>query len=125
MDIISKVYNPETPVELLVDLHEFGGVHSDEIGKPGMTDKQIQELVPRVLLPSDIDLSEGWYKSPAKETHEEFRVRVRRVAQTLRDLAGTNEEEYTICIVSHALFMNSFFTTLLCSEFLVESKLRR
>jgi broad specificity phosphatase PhoE len=122
MDIITKVYNPETPIELMVDLHEYGGCHIDDTGRPGMTDKHILELVPRVTIPSDVDLSNGWWKSDNKETEEEFKQRIRRVAQKLRDLAGSSDEDYTVCIVSHALFMNSFFTSLIASEFLVESK---
>lgn len=122
MDIIGKVYNQETPIELMVDLHEYGGCHIDDSGRPGMTDNEILEFVPRINIPNDIDLSSGWWKSEKKETEEEFKLRIRRVSQKLRDIAGSSEEDYTVCIVSHSLFMNSFFTSLIASEFLVESK---
>ena len=122
MDVLSNAYNKDSEIEVMVDIHEFGGAYIGDQGKPGLNSKEIAETVPRVLLP-DLDLTNGWWKLETKETEEGFRERVKRVSSKLKEIAANKDEDYTVCLVTHGLFLNAFFNLLLNCEFLVESKL--
>ena len=121
MNNIINNYNVNSVNELFIDIHEFGGFYINDKGLPGMTDKEILQINPNIIIPSDVDITDGWWKSENKETEINFKERVKRVITKLKDIAKNNEEDYTICLISHNLFINMLFTLLLCADPLVES----
>jgi broad specificity phosphatase PhoE len=123
MDIISEVYNKELPIELFVDIHEFGGVYIGDQVHTGMTDIEIREFIPRINIPEDVDIKSGWWKLNKKETEEGFKERVKRAITKMKEIAVANQDDYTICIISHGLFLNALFTVLTQCELLVDSKI--
>lgn len=109
-------------VEVFTDLHEFGGCHHKGLGKTGMNKDSIKELFKNFIIPDDADLTEGWWKSEAKETEEELKERVKRVIFKLKEIAGNiDNDDYTAAFISHGTFMNALFTVLLNGELLVDS----
>lgn len=122
MNIIANVYNKETPKELFLEIHEFGGVYKGVDGMPGMNADEIKAKVPEIIIPNEDSLMFGWWKSDTKETEEAFKDRVKKAINKLKDLAKVSEEDYTVCIITHGLFMNAFFSSMLGCELLVDSK---
>jgi broad specificity phosphatase PhoE len=120
-DIIQNIYDNQIPVELFVEVHEFGGIYLEEKGFPGMNIEELKNVMSNIIISQDLDLSKGWWASEYKETEEAFKERVKKVFAKLKTLAAANEEDYTICIVTHNLFLNAFFTILINAEFLVGS----
>ena len=108
----------------MIDIHEFGGCYLGEEGKPGANDKEILEILPRVIIPSNTDISKGWWLSDKKETEEMFKDRIKRVLNKLKDIAHSNDEDYTICLVTHTNFLNGFFSVIFNCELLVDSNKR-
>jgi hypothetical protein len=130
MNIISSSFNNHTkrdpPVseEIIVDIHEYGGVYQKDKIYPGMNKTEITELFPNVIIPDSVDISKGWWKGDTKESEESFKDRVKRVLIKLKEMATSCEEDYTICIISHGLFLNAFFSLLTNVDYLVESNNR-
>lgn len=120
-DIIQNIYDEKIPVELFVECHEFGGIYLEEKGFPGMNGEEIKSLMKNITISQEYDLSKGWWLSENKETEEAFKERVKKVFAKLKTIAAANEEDYTICIITHNLFLNAFFTILINAEFLVGS----
>lgn len=116
--------HPTLQSEVFPSVHEYGGVYIKDKTFPGMNDKQIKSLFPNVIIPDDIDLSQGWWKSERKETEEEFKVRVKSVFIKLKEMAVKVEDDYAVCLVSHGLFLNALFSLMANVDYLTESNRR-
>ena len=96
------------------DVHEVGGVWLDHgdgrgpVGLPGMGRAEMREWFPHFVLPVEVR-EDGWWNRPHEED-ERGRVRAQRVAEELRELAGTDER---IGIVSHGGFGSYLIDVLL------------
>ena len=121
---IANVYNKETPRECIPSLHEYGGIFMGDKGFPGMTEKEMKEQFPEVKLPEGVDLNKGWYDKDHKETEEEFRNRLKEVIKMFKEMAQNCEEEnYTICFISHNDFLDGLFSLMNNSNFVVNNQL--
>ena len=105
----------------MVDLHEFGGCYKEDKGFPGMSIKEMQALLPSLVFPEEINVTEGWYKGEMKENKESLKERVRRVYDAVKQLAAENEEDYSVVLITHEIFMNSFFSFVLQNEYPTDS----
>ena len=120
LNYISNIYDSKIPKECVPSLHEYKGIYLNGKAYPGMNDKEIKELCPDIKLPENIDLSKGWYQKDHMETEEEFKIRLKEVINMFKAMAQNNENEnYTICFISHNDFLNGFFSMLNNSSFVL------
>ena len=107
------------------EIYEVGGVHERNVGLPGMTRLEIQELYPTYELPSDVT-DNGWYTHATNEVHDVAVSRIRKVASMLRSWAkecaaaaaadehnNNNNRDRTIALVVHGDFINYLLQILL------------
>ena len=121
---ISNVYDKSVPKECIPSLHEYKGIFLNDKVYPGMTEKEIKELCPDIKLPENMDLSKGWYDKDHKETEEEFKKRLKEVINMFKEMAQNCEDEnYTVCFISHNDFLNGFFSMLNNVSFVVNNQL--
>ena len=121
---ISNVYDKSVPKECIPSLHEYKGIYLNDKVYPGMTEKEIKELCPDIKLPENMDLSKGWYDKDHKETEEEFKKRLKEVINMFKEMAQNCEDEnYTVCFISHNDFLNGFFSMLNNTSFVVNNQL--
>ena len=121
---ISNVYDKSVPKECIPSLHEYKGIFLNDKVYPGMTEKEIKELCPDIKLPENMDLSKGWYDKDHKETEEEFKKRLKEVINMFKEMAQNCEDEnYTVCFISHNDFLNGFFSMLNNASFVVNNQL--
>jgi broad specificity phosphatase PhoE len=124
LNYISNVYDKSVPKECIPSLHEYKGIYLNDKVYPGMTEKEIKELCPDIKLPENMDLSKGWYDKDHKETEEEFKKRLKEVINMFKEMAQNCEEEnYTVCFISHNDFLNGFFSMLNNASFVVNNQL--
>ena len=124
LNYISNVYDKSVPKECIPSLHEYKGIYLNDKVYPGMTEKEIKELCPDIKLPENMDLSKGWYDKDHKETEEEFRKRLKEVINMFKEMAQNCEDEnYTVCFISHNDFLNGFFSMLNNANFVVNNQL--
>ena len=124
LNYIADVYNKDIPRECIPSIYEYGGIFMGEKGYPGMTEKEMKELFPQVKLPEGVDLSKGWYDKDHKETEEEFRNRLKEVIKMFKDMAQNCEDEnYTVCFISHNDFLNGLLSFLNNANFVVNNQL--
>ena len=124
LSYIANAYNKDTPKECMVDIYEYGGIFMGEKGYPGMTEKEMKELFPDIKLPEGVDLSKGWYTKDHKETEEEFKNRIKEVIKIFKDMAQKSEDDnYTVCFVSHNDFLNGLFSFLNNMAIVVKNQL--
>jgi broad specificity phosphatase PhoE len=123
MKFIANAYDPDKLInrECFYEIHEKGGIYYEEKGFPGMNKEKILNLFPEFILKDEYDIKDGWYKSDKKETNEEFKQRVKKVINILKEMAIKENEDYTICCITHALFLNGFFSLLNGSDFYNEN----
>jgi len=114
MTYISNIYDPnkKIPRECFYEIFEMGGIYLNEKGYPGMNKEKILNLFPDLIIKDEYDIKDGWYKSDKKESNEEFKQRVKKVINLLKEMAIKENEDYTICCITHALFLNTFFSLL-------------
>ena len=124
MTYIGNAYNPKIPKEAIIDLYEYGGIYLENKSYPGLTEKEIKEQFPDVILPKE-DIKNGWYLKDHKETENEFRDRLKSVINMFKSMAKNSEEDenYTVCIISHRDFLNGFYSLLNSSNFVVNNQL--
>ena len=97
-----------------VDIHERGGIfldHGDDggvVGYPGKTRAEILAEFPNYVLPESIT-ERGWWHQPGEEDLAAFHERAARVAERLREWAGSDEQ---IAMVSHGGFINCLLKAL-------------
>jgi broad specificity phosphatase PhoE len=124
LNYISNVYDKSVPKECIPSLHEYKGIYLNDKVYPGMTEKEIKELCPDIKLPENMDLSKGWYDKDHKETEEEFKKRIKEVINMFKEMAQNCEDEnYTVCFISHNDFLNGFFSMLNNASFVVNNQL--
>ena len=124
LNYISNVYDKSVPKECIPSLHEYKGIFLNDKVYPGMTEKEIKELCPDIKLPENMDLSKGWYDKDHKETEEEFKKRLKEVINMFKEMAQNCEDEnYTVCFISHNDFLNGFFSMLNNANFVVNNQL--
>ena len=124
LNYISNVYDKSVPKECIPSLHEYKGIYLNDKVYPGMTEKEIKELCPDIKLPENMDLSKGWYDKDHKETEEEFKKRLKEVINMFKEMAQNCEDEnYTVCFISHNDFLNGFFSMLNNASFVVNNQL--
>ena len=124
LNYISNVYDKSVPKECIPSLHEYKGIFLNDKVYPGMTEKEIKELCPDIKLPENMDLSKGWYDKDHKETEEEFKKRIKEVINMFKEMAQNCEDEnYTVCFISHNDFLNGFFSMLNNVSFVVNNQL--
>ena len=124
LNYISNVYDKSVPKECIPSLHEYKGIFINDKVYPGMTEKEIKELCPDIKLPENMDLSKGWYDKDHKETEEEFKKRLKEVINMFKEMAQNCEDEnYTVCFISHNDFLNGFFSMLNNASFVVNNQL--
>ncbi len=124
LNYISNVYDKSVPKECIPSLHEYKGIYLNDKVYPGMTEKEIKELCPDIKLPENMDLSKGWYDKDHKETEEEFKKRLKEVINMFKEMAQNCEDEnYTVCFISHNDFLNGFFSMLNNTSFVVNNQL--
>ena len=124
LNYISNVYDKSVPKECIPSLHEYKGIFLNDKVYPGMTEKEIKELCPDIKLPENMDLSKGWYDKDHKETEEEFKKRLKEVINMFKEMAQNCEDEnYTVCFISHNDFLNGFFSMLNNTSFVVNNQL--
>ena len=124
LNYISNVYDKSVPKECIPSLHEYKGIFLNDKVYPGMTEKEIKELCPDIKLPENMDLSKGWYDKDHKETEEEFKKRLKEVINMFKEMAQNCEDEnYTVCFISHNDFLNGFFSMLNNASFVVNNQL--
>jgi broad specificity phosphatase PhoE len=124
LNYISNVYDKSVPKECIPSLHEYKGIYLNDKVYPGMTEKEIKELCPDIKLPENMDLSKGWYDKDHKETEEEFKKRLKEVINMFKEMAQNCEDEnYTVCFISHNDFLNGFFSMLNNVSFVVNNQL--
>ncbi len=124
LNYISNVYDKSVPKECIPSLHEYKGIYLNDTVYPGMTEKEIKELCPDIKLPENMDLSKGWYDKDHKETEEEFKKRLKEVINMFKEMAQNCEDEnYTVCFISHNDFLNGFFSMLNNTSFVVNNQL--
>jgi len=119
---VSKNFNEEVPVELMIDLHEFIGINKDinETNFKGLNKLQVLENFPNLEI--NEDLNDGWLKEDTQETETKFFERVKKVIVRFKEMAVKSDDEYTVCIITHSLFLNCFFSILTNTEILMNSK---
>ena len=124
LNYISNVYDKSVPKECIPSLHEYKGIFINDKVYPGMTEKEIKELCPDIKLPENMDLSKGWYDKDHKETEDEFKKRLKEVINMFKEMAQNCEDEnYTVCFISHNDFLNGFFSMLNNVSFVVNNQL--
>ena len=124
LNYISNVYDKSVKKECIPSLHEYKGIYLNDKVYPGMTEKEIKELCPDIKLPENMDLSKGWYDKDHKETEEEFKKRLKEVINMFKEMAQNCEDEnYTVCFISHNDFLNGFFSMLNNASFVVNNQL--
>ena len=124
LNYISNVYDKSVPKECIPSLHEYKGIYLNDKVYPGMTEKEIKELCPDIKLPENMDLSKGWYDKDHKETEDEFKKRLKEVINMFKEMAQNCEDEnYTVCFISHNDFLNGFFSMLNNASFVVNNQL--
>ena len=124
LNYISNVYDKSVQKECIPSLHEYKGIYLNDKVYPGMTEKEIKELCPDIKLPENMDLSKGWYDKDHKETEEEFKKRLKEVINMFKEMAQNCEDEnYTVCFISHNDFLNGFFSMLNNTSFVVNNQL--
>ena len=124
LNYIANVYNKEIPRECLPIIHEMGGIFMGDKGYPGLTEKEMKEMFPEVKIPEGVDFSKGWYNKEYKETEEEFRNRVKEAIKIFKDMAQNSEDEnYTICFITHHDFLDGLMSLLNSSNFTVKNQL--
>ena len=124
LNYISNVYDKSVPKECIPSLHEYKGIFLNDKVYPGMTEKEIKELCPDIKLPENMDLSKGWYDKDHKETEDEFKKRLKEVINMFKEMAQNCEDEnYTVCFISHNDFLNGFFSMLNNASFVVNNQL--
>ena len=112
MTNISNEYNEKIPKEAFLEIHEVGGIYLEKKGFPGMNLEEIKSKFPDLIIPNNYNLSKGWYLSDHRETLEEAKIRTKNVINILKDMALKNNDDYTICLVTHEDFSNGFYSLL-------------
>ena len=74
--------------------------------------EEIKSKFPDLIIPNNYNLSKGWYLSDHRETLEEAKIRTKNVINILKDMALKNNDDYTICLVTHEDFSNGFYSLL-------------
>jgi len=96
------------------DVHEQGGIWLDsgdgrgQVGLPGIGRAEMRERFPHFVLPVEVR-EEGWWNRPWEDEASAY-ARAQRVAEELRELAGSDER---VGIVSHGGFGSFLIDVLL------------
>ena len=69
------------PVRLLLSIHEGGGVFQGEKVFPGLTSKEVRDIIPDIEIPEDAQISEteGWCRMEKVEGWKEMYERCKEV----------------------------------------------
>lgn len=105
-----------TPV-VWPDVCEVGGIwlqtgEGQFTGYPGMSRKEISDLLPGAELPDTITVNGWWDAAQGKENRPQAAARAQRAAAALHNRAQT-EPEARIGIVTHGSFLDRFVRALL------------
>lgn len=121
MNYIAEEYNPEIPMEYFPYIFERGGIYLGEKGYPGLNQEKVNEMFPKVIIPEDVDITNGWYQCQHKETLEECKERTKKCIAKLKEMAEKHDDDYTICLISHENFLNGFYSFLSSFDFTADS----
>ena len=122
MSYIADAYDENIPREYFPEIHERGGIYLENKGYPGLNETQVKEMFPKVIIPDDVDITHGWYKKEFRETPEECKERAKLAIKKLKEMAMNCEQDnYTICLISHENFLNAFYSLLNGHEYLSEN----
>jgi len=103
------------PVEVWVEIHEWGGIYLDHgeaggvVGCPGKTRSDILSEFPGYILPDGFT-DEGWWKG-TREEKSACQDRAIKVAARLRSWADSDQG---LALVSHGDFIDSLLKALFC-----------
>jgi hypothetical protein len=111
----------EIQIELFPEIHEYGGMCRDGEVEKGLNNENIKNIIPNIIFPEGIDISQGWWKSDILESEEHFKERTKFAMLKLKELASKNEENYTICLISHSKIMSSILSFITNAEVLIYS----
>lgn len=121
MTYIADTYDKDKkiPRECFLNIYELGGNYQGKKGYPGLTQNEINQQFPELIIPENVDIKNGWYKNENKETDEEFILRVKNVIEELKLMAKNCEgndkegEGYTVCLITHVHFLNGLYSLLM------------
>ena len=66
--MLSKYHN-KVPVHVMHHIHEIGGVYEKGKCSPGLTIKQIREIMPEIVISEDCKFTDqGWFLNEKPET---------------------------------------------------------
>lgn len=105
------------PAEIWLDVHEVGGIRYDQgdgrgpQGFAGLSRAEVEEHFPGFVIPADF-AEGGWWDRPAEL--DEYTARLKRVAQAVRAMAQSGEENFAI--ITHGTAANCLLHALLGSE---------
>ena len=117
MNYIAEEYNPEVPREYFPEIHEKGGIFLGNKGYPGLGLKEVKEKFPKVIIPDEEAIKDGWYKNEHRENDADFKERVKKAIAKIKELSANCDDDYTICCISHETFLNAFYSLLGSKDF--------
>ena len=119
---------PEVPVQLMLKVHEHGGVYMQGKTYPGLNMTQAKEILPQLQIPDSEaaifgDEHSGWFKQDAPETIQESLLRVKESVRGFKQLAKNELRDKTVLIVTHGQYLHYLTCILLgqCDQATVES----
>lgn len=107
---IAETYDKNVPQEYFPGINELSAIHENGKNLPGLTLEDVKKDYPHLTIPESIDIAKGWNYNggsaqmlPRSEGYE----RAKEVVRKFKEMAAANAVEgYTVCLVSHQLFLN-------------------
>ena len=85
---VRKAYQCEVPIELMLQIHERGGVYKGNDVFKGLSKEKVIELVPDIKIDQQAKITdEGWYALDHVETMPECMERAKEVIRIFKQLA--------------------------------------
>ena len=104
----------EIPIELMLEIHEVGGVYQKSTTFPGLKKSEVLEILPELAIPEECRISEeGWFSLDHPETVLEGLERAKEALRLFKEMARGEYADKTLFVVSHGYFLSCLYSLII------------